>query len=352
MGETSLVNMFGRKKPVEVLCIGSTSIDIFFPTDEGEIIDTPEDITSKQKLAFELGGKILVPELYTEIGGVAANVAIGLARIGIASANLSCVGKDSNGVFCLNTLQKNNVHTKHICILDDAKTDLSAIIVLLSNGERTIIHNRDANKCLVVAGSDLQAPWIFVSALNGEWQKNMTTILEAQKSGLQKKFHIAFNPGQHNIKEDAHLILRVVRETDLLVLNKDEAIELVLQKNEMAKKEELEDELFLVKTLFQTGAKIVALTDGARGAWVFNGNEFWFLPAPKDALVVDSTGAGDAFTSGFFGALLLQKSIDECLRFGMANSQKVLAQYGTTPGLLARQELEAAICHFIPQKVL
>lgn len=340
--------MFGRKRKLQVLCIGSTSMDLFFPTDEGIIIETPEDVTSQRKLAFELGGKVLVPELYTAVGGVAANVSQGLAKLGVQAGSYSCIGKDSNGEFCLSALKENGVDTRSVRILPDARTDLSAIIVLIPSGERTIIHNRDANKKLVVAKEHLTIPWVFVSALNGAWQNNIETILHAQK---ENGFLIAFNPGQHNIKEDGALVLQMIRSVDLLVLNKDEAIELVLKRNPESQPSELETEIYLLKTLHQVGAKLVALTDGMRGAWVYNGQECWFLQTPKVTSVVDTTGAGDAFTSGFFGALLLEKPLDECLRFGMANSQSVIQYYGGCAGLRTRAEIEVDILNLIPQKL-
>jgi hypothetical protein len=73
--------MFFQPKTTEVICIGSCSQDIFFPSDEYVIYDTPDDITSKQKAAFEVGGKFRSLNRYEAIGGVAANTSIGLARL-------------------------------------------------------------------------------------------------------------------------------------------------------------------------------------------------------------------------------------------------------------------------------
>jgi sugar/nucleoside kinase (ribokinase family) len=75
-----------QPKQKQVICIGSTSLDIFFPTDEGVIIDTPDDVLSQKKIAFELGGKVLADEIHTAVGGVAANVAQGLALQGIVAS--------------------------------------------------------------------------------------------------------------------------------------------------------------------------------------------------------------------------------------------------------------------------
>jgi sugar/nucleoside kinase (ribokinase family) len=200
----------------------------------------------------------------------------------------------------------------------------------------------------VIHPKDLNAPWVFISALNGEWQRNIETILHAQK---EKGFRIAFNPGQHNLKEDSALVLQVVRRSDLLILNKDEAIELVLHRNPESSQGELDDEHYLLKNLFQGEVKVVALTDGLRGAWVYNGQALWHLAVPPNVEVVDATGAGDAFTSGFFGAFTMGKPLDECLRFGMANSQKVIQVYGASESLLSLSEMNTAIAHLIPQKL-
>jgi sugar/nucleoside kinase (ribokinase family) len=341
--------MFGTKKKSPLItCIGSTSLDLFFPTDEGVIIETPEDILSQRKLAFELGGKINAPELYDAVGGVAANVAQGLSLLGVPALCYSALGKDANSKFCKEGLHKNKVDTRLIHIFEDSRTDVSAIIVSLPGGERTIIHNRSSNKRLLVDTKKLTTPWVFVSALNGAWQKNIETVLEGQK--LQH-FRLAVNPGQHNLKEDPALVLRLVSKADLLTLNKDEALELVLHKNPHAEKSELENEVFLLKSLLSTGVKTVALTDGVRGAWCANKESCWFVAVPPVVKVVDTTGAGDAFTSGFLAAFIQGQGLDQALRAGMANSQSVIKYYGAAEGLVHKKDIEKTVLHIIPQKI-
>jgi len=339
---------FGTKNP-EVICIGSTSQDIFFPTDEGTILKTPEDITAKEKIAFELGGKYRVEDRYEAIGGVAANVSVGLSRLGHQVAPYSCVGGDMLGKILLHEFTKEGVLTHLVCRQADAKTDLSAIIVLTQNGERTIFHNRDANERLVIEEDRLRgAEWLFVSALNGEWQKNLDTILSAKdKFGLK----LALNPGQHNIKEDPKRIFDTLPSVDLLLLNKDEAIELLLQSASKPTDAELDDELFLLEKLAQSGAKIIGMTDGKRGAWGYDGKEYWYCPIHTRTGVVDSTGAGDAFGSGFFAAHLAGSVLPQALQYGMANSGSVVGFYGAVQGLLTPHEMEEIAAKITPERL-
>lgn len=339
---------FGTKNP-EVICIGSTSQDIFFPTDEGTILETPEDITAKEKIAFELGGKYRVADRYEAIGGVAANVSVGLARLGHQVAPYSCVGGDALGKILLKEFEEEGVLTNLVCQQTDARTDLSAIIVLTQNGERTIFHNRDANERLVVEEAKLRgAKWLFVSALNGNWETNMDTLLSAkEKFGLK----LALNPGQHNIKENPKRIFDTLPSVDLLLLNKDEAIELLLQSTPKPTNAELDDELFLLEKLAQTGVKCIGMTDGKRGSWGYDGKEYWHCPIHTRIKVVDSTGAGDAFGSGFFAAHLTGKPLSRALQYGMANSGSVVGFYGAVEGLLTPHEMEEISAKITPKRL-
>lgn len=331
------------------MCVGSVSQDIFFPTDEGLVIETPEDITSKQKIAFELGGKYRVQDRYEAVGGVAANVSHGLTRLGRLAACYSKVGNDDRGRWVINQFRQAKVPTEFLFTDKKAQTDLSAIIVLIQNGERTIFHNRDANELLeIIDRKFAMTEWVFASALNGEWQENLKKLLRLKET---YGFLLALNPGQHNIREEPNLIFEAVSQADVLLLNKDEAIELVLTKEQQISRERLDNELFLLETLRDSGAKIIGLTDGKRGAWSFDGDEYWYCPIYAAKQLVDSTGAGDAFGSGFLAALLAGKPIEDALRYGIANSASVVSTYGAIAGLLSKDEMENVIDGITPERL-
>ena len=341
--------MFFNRKAYKVICVGSTSKDIFFPTDEGMIIQTPGDLVSKEKIAFELGGKYRVADRFEAVGGVAANVSHGLTRLSHRAVCYSKIGKDETGKWILHEFKGEGVPTEFLFADTAVKTDLSAIIVLTQSGERTIFHNRDANEKLQIIGEKFAGTeWVFMSALNGAWQENLKKVL-----ALKEKygFSLAFNPGQHNIKEDAGLLLQVIAKTDILLLNKDEAIELTMQGQKDLPKERLDDEMYLLQALARTGAKIIGMTDGKRGAWSFDGREYWYCPIHTKNGVVDSTGCGDAFGSGFFSALLEGASIEQALKYGMANSGSVVGAYGAIQGLLAAGEMKNIVEKIIPERL-
>jgi 2-dehydro-3-deoxygluconokinase len=340
--------MFFRKRP-EVICIGSTSKDVFFPTGEGLIIETPEDLTAQRKVAFELGGKYRVDDRYEAVGGVAANVATALARLGIASSVYSNIGGDEIGRWIVSELKAAHVSTDFLTVDPGSRSDLSAIIVLTQNGERTIFHNRDSNEKLDIVPEKLSgAKWLFVSALNGEWKTNLRRILGSVGTDGTK---FALNPGQHNLRDDAGLVLEAASKAEILVLNKDEALELVMKSGTDASPDDLNDEKFLLSSLHKAGAKIIGMTDGARGAWGSDGKEVWHCPIGHVDRVVDATGAGDAFSAAFFAGFILGKTLPDMLRYGIAESGSVVTEYGASKGLLSIDEIGSRIAGLEPGTV-
>ncbi|EKE19715.1 MAG: hypothetical protein ACD_8C00122G0011 [uncultured bacterium] len=324
----------------KIICIGSTSKDIFFPTSEGLILDTPEDVTSQKKIAFELGAKYQVKERFESLGGCAANVAQGLTKLGEISECYSKIGDDDLGHWIRKTLVSGGVGVSALEIEKDCKSDLSLILVDQRTGERTIFSDRDANDKLTIIAEKLShAHWFFVSSLNGDWREHLRELLLIAK---EKKIRVAFNPGQKNIKTGLSEIAYAITVSEVFFVNKDEAIEIVVGLGDNTISELLENEEYLLKVLHRLGAKTVVITDGEHGGWGYDGNQMIHV----DALLrkaVDSTGAGDAFTSGFLAAHMKRKDLATSLRWGSANSSSSVTEYGGQAGLLDEKEIENII---------
>ena len=97
----------------------------------------------------------------------------------------------------------------------------------------------------------------------------------------------------------------------------------------------------LLFDIHNLGPKIIAITDGKEGAYLYHENKFWFMPIyPDPKPPINRTGAGDAFSSTFVVAILLGKNPEEALRWGPINSMSVTQQIGARAGLLSREKLE------------
>ena len=121
-------------------------------------------------------------------------------------------------------------------------------------------------------------------------------------------------------------------------------------------KKETGDVKELLNDLAKLGPKIVLITDGPRGAYLFDGAETFFMPPyPDPKPPYNRTGAGDAYTSTFVSMLALGKTPEEAFRFAPINSMSVVQQLGAQRGLLSLEQIEkylaSAPTDYSPKKI-
>ncbi|MFA5962203.1 MAG: carbohydrate kinase family protein [Parcubacteria group bacterium] len=318
-----------------VICIGSACKDVFFPTTEGKIIETPEDLLSQQKIEFELGAKYRIEERFEALGGCAANVAVGLSRLGIDAACYSHIGNDHVADWILDQLKKNKVSVDLITKDKELFSDMSAIVVDRNSAEHVIFSNQKVSgKLELVPEKISSAEWIFIGDLHGDWRSQLDLISRIAK---EHKLKLAYNPKQIHIHDDVKKIIEIITETEVLFLNKDEALEVISQIKNFSTSD-LDNEFFLLQELKEMGANIVVITDGVRGAWATNGTDVLYAPG-RMVKALDSTGAGDSFASGFLGAHIKGKILKVCLDWGIVNSSHEVRFYGSIKGLLDEKEM-------------
>ena len=86
----------------------------------------------------------------------------------------------------------------------------------------------------------------------------------------------------------------------------------------------------------------MVLTDGPDGSYASGSQQAWQLPIFAGP-VIERTGAGDAFGSGFLAALVAGKSLYEAMLWGNANSTSVVQYVGAREGLLTVEGVEKII---------
>ena len=158
--------------------------------------------------------------------------------------------------------------------------------------------------------------WLYLSSLLGksfETQKKLAKILK--KRGVK----IVFNPSSYLIKKEN--LSSLLKITDILVLNKQEAQMLTEKKDN------------LLENLIKLGPKLVVITDKDKMITCYDGHNRYFL-IPNKVKVIERTGAGDAFASGFVAGQIAKKSIKYSLRLGLAESENVIKYFGAKNRLL------------------
>lgn len=325
-------------KKIDIITIGGAVKDTMFYIDEGKIIKDRKNLTAQALLGFELEAKIKSDEVYFTFGGGAMNTAMSFSRLGFKTAMLSCIGDDHVGKEVLDTVIREKIDPRLIKRIPRGQTGLSFIINRRYNSreeEKVIFTFRGANTRLYTAiGSlgRLKSDWIYLTGIN---QENSGRILDRV---FQSNAWIAWNPAVWQLKNGYKKIKKYLKKTTVLIINKDEALELVVNSSVELKREEISDVWNLLTIIKNWGPEIVIISDGAKGAWAFDGVEFYHQKAKK-VKTICNTGAGDAFGSGFVSGLILHGGdIEKALKLGIRNGASVVKKVGAQNGLLKKRE--------------
>jgi len=324
----------------DIITVGGSSRDITFITDKGRVIETPENLTEQKLLAFEYGAKINIDKVRYNFGGGACNTAATLVKLGI-SVSVNCkIGNDDDGRAMTENLKNIGINTDLVQIDKDKRTGLSLVVVNENGGDRVIFRHKGASEFLEVKYEDLvgKSKWIYLTSLAGSGRESLAEI---KKIIEEKGIKLAWNPGGAQIGTGKKNLEEFFKVTEVLIINKDEAIEFA-ESDEKIKLDynQINDPAILSKTIKKWGPKIVAITDGENGAYVYDGGEHvLFAPATTNR-GVDTTGAGDAFGSAMVGGYMLTGKLEDALKFGVLNSGSVVSEYGAQNGHWSREEIE------------
>lgn len=306
--------------------IGDITTDAFIRIKEAKV--TCDMNHESCQLCVKFGDKI--PYEFVEVVravGNSANAVVSAARLGLNAALVANIGKDQNGVECIESLTKDNVKTGFIKIHDGMVTNYH--YVLWYEDERTILVKHQEYEYHL---PDLDSPtWIYLSSLaetSLDYHLKIATYLKAHP-----EVKLAFQPGTFQMKLGYEVLKDIYARTEIFFCNTDEARR-ILESTEQNIK-------LLLKAVHERGPKIVVITDGPKGAYAYDGVSAWQVPIyPDPKPPYERTGAGDAFASTVTVALALGKSLSEALLWGPINSMSVVQCIGAQKGLLTREAIE------------
>jgi len=289
---------------------------------------------------FALGSKIEIGPPILTTGGGATNAATAFSRQGLKTATLIKIGKDESGEAILNELKKEKI-TPFAVIEKNFPTAYSTIL-LAPSGERTILVHRGASENLKIQEipfEKLKSQWVYISP-----GKISFEVIEKIFNHFSKnKTLIAFNPSGYFIEMGVKKLKPLLAKSKVVILNREETARLTSVDYQKEK------EIFKKLDEFTPG--IAAMTDAEKGVLVSDGFRIYQAGIFKEKSVIDRTGAGDAFASGFVAGLIQKKekcekglcrpyNIEYAIRLGSANATSVIEKIGAKEGILAKKEFE------------
>lgn len=308
----------------EVIAVGDTTQDIFLKMEDASV---QCDLDGENcKICFDYADKISV-QAKTDLPAVgnAANHAIGVARLGLRSAIYTLVGDDAQGHRAKEVFEENGVDARYVAF--DTKHGTNLSVVINFRGERTIFvyHEPRDYKLPPLVPTE----WIYLTSASGDGvlqlHEQVLTYLDQYP-----QVKVAFNPGTHQIHLGRTRLLPLLRKTNIIFLNREEAAEVLEIESRDVKK--------IVHALHRIGITVVVLTDGPDGAYASDGKKIQYLRIFRGP-VVERTGAGDAYGSGFLSALIKGRSLSEAMLWGNSNSTSVVQYIGARAGLLTEEAI-------------
>jgi sugar/nucleoside kinase (ribokinase family) len=317
--------------PFDAVLISDVSIDEFLKVDDALVMC---DINKHDcKVCFDYAEKVPVSEYRASLGGNSANVAAGMAKLGLNVSVYSEIGNDANGERFVQELKERGVDNT-LLVKSLNQTDIHSIVVY--KGERTIFSYHGPKNYKVQNWGEPK--WLYYSSLPKQFEPFQQQLIDYIKE--HPKILTAFNPGVYHFKAGFKAYAPFLTVTDLLFVNKEEANRILEQAGISAIP--VSDKIIeLHKALQKLGPKMTVITDAENGASVSDGQNFVESKIVElSKPVVDKTGAGDAFASGFLSALIYGESLKEALRWGLTNSSACIREIGPMNGVLTKKEIE------------
>ena len=314
---------------IEVVGLGALNIDHIYQVER--ILDD---------------GETVVSEAASFPGGSAANTIYGLAKLGMNTGFTGVVGDDAEGEVMLQDFHKVGVDTSQIKVRPGARTG-SALCLSDKLGRRSLYLLPGANNLLTIDDLDLayinQAKMFHVSSFVDDRQFN---ILLALMNRLDLSTKVSFTPGALYATKGLEVLTPILNRTCVLFVNQNELHQLTGG-----------GILAGVESCLKHGCQIIAVTLG-QGARLGLGKGIsrrtvtaisYIRDAESEYVIelgnqntisgVDTTGAGDAFATGFIYGLLNGKGLEQCGRLGDIVAQFSITKVGAREGLPTSAEL-------------
>lgn len=298
----------------DIITLGSSTIDVFIKTD----VEKRKHF-SHSDFCYHQGEKILINNLFFSTGGGGTNSSVAFSRLGLKTGYLGIVGSDLNGQIILQDLQKEKVS-----FLGKKKTGNSGYsIIMLQKPDRTILVYKGVNNLLELNDfKKIKTKWIYFSTMLGKSFSTAQKIAEL----YSKNTKIASNISQYEASLGISKLSNFLSNVDILILNKEEAYKLCNSK----------DIKNCSNRIMEKIREILVITDGPNPIHVCTKNSLFVFSVKKTKDILDTTGAGDAFASGFVYGIINKKNIKESISYGIKESKSVIKYIGAKQGLLRK----------------
>ncbi|OGH11190.1 MAG: hypothetical protein A2857_04285 [Candidatus Levybacteria bacterium RIFCSPHIGHO2_01_FULL_36_15] len=312
---------------MKILVVGSSVIDLFI-----EIEDKNHIEFIKNKIQLTSGDKIPIDIKTLTIGGDGANVSVGLSLLERQTTFYTYFGND---IFSKEIEEAINKKGVKLMAQKNEEGKSSLSLVFNIGNDRIIFSHHEKRNHIFNYQENSLPDFIYLTSVGDYWQEAYKSVLEfAKKNGIP----LGLTPGTHQFEAPTDILLEIIKTSKIVLVNREEAAKILSWKNVF--EPDIKD---LMSEFKKLGPQIISVTDGAQGASCLDETNNYYYIKPFQEKILEKTGAGDAYTSGFLSAYFNNLSINECMKWGSLNSNSVMQKVGAQEGLLTKDEIEKIV---------
>ena len=251
-------------------------------------------------------------------GGSAANTIVGLARLGCDTSIIGKIAEDEDGDLIEYNLAINGVYTNNLIYSETGSTG-KCLGFVDSDGERCFYIDPGVNDEIKIGEINplniMRCKIMHYTSFVGDSFKTQIELLEK----LSRDTVLSFDPGMLYVQKGFDELLPILERTNILLINESE-LRLLCNGSESPVNE-------LVVSFLDLGIETIVVKQGSKGGYATNGSEECHV-GTYECDVVDTTGAGDSFNSGFLYSYLKGYGLEKSCKIANWVASKAIEGFG------------------------
>lgn len=251
-------------------------------------------------------------------GGSAANTIIGLSRLGCSTSIIGKIAEDEDGDLIEYNLAINGVYSNNLIYSESGATG-KCLGFVDNGGERCLYIDPGVNDEIKIGEINplniMRCKIMHYTSFVGDSFKTQIELLEK----LNDSTVLSFDPGMLYVKKGFDQLKPILERCNILLINESE-LRLLFNNNEASLKE-------LAISLLDFGIETVVIKQGSKGVFAMDNSQECFVES-YECDVVDTTGAGDSFNSGFLYSFLKGYDLEKSCKIGNWVASKSIGGFG------------------------
>ncbi len=327
-------------KKYDVLAVGDAMIDTLVRADDSFLdllkleknsVTRIDEEKAKSLFSYldtlDVKQEDFLDEIKNMSGGSAANTAAGLSSLGVKVGYIGRVFADKDGKHFFQKLEDRGIDCLISPTVDGINTGRS-LVIITPDGARTMCtfvgtktQEEDVDEEAIQNAGLVFVPAFMMESAEGKAALNKVVRL-ASKHGVKIALSLS-DPAC--VKRHQHDLLKLVAGiVDIVFANKSEASALVGTPDHQLSMDAL-------KALSKKRPFIAAVTVGKKGVDIISQDQQINVPANKIEKIIDKTGVGALFASGFLYAYLQKESLENCGKLGNLLAAEGIKSLGARP---------------------